>query len=300
MQKRRRLVDVLLVSAVGIAISSCQPRSRSDAPKPLKEPPKIIKTAGGIEMVQILGGRMTMGSNRGDPDEAPIHEVWVDPFLMDRYEVTQEEYTKFVIGNPSRFKDPKHPVEQVRWLEAAFYCNARSLSEDLEPCYDEETGACNFQANGYRLPSEAEWEYACRAGSGTEYSFGGGGRTLKSFAWYKENANKRTQPVGQKKPNPWGLYDMHGNVAEWCNDKYDEGYYQHSPEKNPRGPSDGEKHVLRGGAWKSSAACCRSAYRTGESPGSFADSCFARPDIGFRCVRNLARESRAETDAEQT
>ncbi|MBC8870391.1 MAG: formylglycine-generating enzyme family protein [Planctomycetes bacterium] len=278
----------------------CLPRLRTGVPKSPKEPPKIIKTAGGVEMVLIPEGRLSMGSKRGDPDEAPIHNVWVDSFLIDRHEVTQEEYTKFVIGNPSRFKDPKHPVEQVRWLEAAFYCNARSLSEDLEPCYDEETGACNPRASGYRLPSEAEWEYACRAGTETEYSFGGGGRTLKTYAWYKENANKRTQPVGQKKPNPAGLYDMHGNVAEWCNDKYDEDYYKHSPERNPRGPADGEKYALRGGAWNSSAVGCRSAYRSGESPGSFADSCFARPDIGFRCVRNLEQESETGADAKET
>jgi len=296
MWKRWILVGNLLGLAVMIAVFCCLPRFRSGTPSFPLEPPEIIKTAGGVEMVLIPGGWLSMGSNGGDPDEVPIHKVWVDPFLIDRYEVTQEEYIKFVIGNPSRFKDPKRPIEQVRWLEAAFYCNARSLSEDLEPCYDEETGVCNIQANGYRLPTEAEWEYACRAGTDTEHSFGSRRSMLKNFAWFKENANEKTQLVGQKKPNAWGLYDMHGNVTEWCNDKYDEDYYQDSPERNPRGPADGEKYVLRGGAWNSSASACRSAYRTGESPGSFSDSCFAHPDIGFRCVRNREPELRGEAN----
>jgi len=289
----RRLITsgIALVLCAALVILFGLRRSKTINRKSPDKAPKMIKTSSGIEMVRIPGGWFSMGSNRGDSDEAPVHKVWIAPFLMDRYEVTQEQYGKLVIGNPSRFKDERRPVEQIRWVEAILYCNARSLAEGLEPCYDEETRQCNFQANGYRLPSEAEWEYACRAGTNTDYAFGSGKRTLKRYALYKENANKKTHPVGQKKPSPWGLFDMYGNVAEWCNDKYDKNYYKRSPENDPRGPADGKKYVVRGGAWNSSAHSCRSAYRSGESPGSFADACFARPDIGFRCVRNASRNT---------
>lgn len=291
MSKRLITAKILLGLCVVLVILFGLHRWKTINHKSPDKAAKMIKTSSGIEMALIPGGWLSMGSNRGDPDEAPIHKVWIAPFLMDRYEVTQEQYSKLVIGNPSCFKDARRPVEQIRWVEAILYCNARSLAEGLEPCYDEETRECNFQANGYRLPSEAEWEYACRAGTNTDYFFGRDGRTLKKYAWYKDNANKKTQPVAQKKPNPWGLFDMHGNVAEWCNDKYDKNYYKRSPRKNPRGPADGKKYVVRGGAWNSGELTCRSAYRSGESPGSFADACFARPDIGFRCVRNAPQNT---------
>ncbi len=297
MGKRLITSGILLGLFMVIVILFGQGCRKTIAPGPPAKAPKVIRTKSGIEMVRIPGGWFSMGSDRGDPDEAPVHEVWIDPFLMDRYELTQEEYAKFVIGNPSRFKAPKHPVEQVRWSEAILYCNARSLDEGFQPCYDEETGRCDFEADGYRLPTEAEWEYACRAGTDTDYSFGSGSRSLEICVWHKENGNEKTHPVGQKRPNPWGLFDMHGNVGEWCNDRYDENYYKNSPQKNPRGPADGGKYVVRGGAWKSSAHSCRSAYRASEVPGSFADACFARPDIGFRCVRNLKEDRKPELTA---
>jgi formylglycine-generating enzyme required for sulfatase activity len=154
----------------------------------------------------------------------------------------------------------------------------------LTPCYDEDTGACNFAADGYRLPTEAEWEYACRAGSDGDYSFGSDSRKLADHAWSADNSAKKTHPVGQKKPNAWGLFDMHGNVAEWCQDVYEKDYYKSSPEKNPHGPADGKLYVLRGGSWKSTADALRASYRLGETPG-FSDACLARDAIGFRCVR---------------
>ncbi len=234
-------------------------------------------------MVQLPGGWFEMGSKNKD-NESPIHKVWVDAFLIDRYEVTQEEYESLMQSNPSHFKGPKNPVEQVSLSFAILYCNARSRQEGLKPCYDEETGKCDFSADGYRLPTEAEWEYACRAGTKTDYFFGRDENQLKYYAWYADNSANKTQPVGQKKPNQWGLYDMYGNVAEWCNDIYSEGYYKESPERNPQGPAKGKKFVLRGGSWNSSAENCRSSSRKGEDPG-FQDACFARDDIGFRCVR---------------
>src|SRR5207244_10067049 len=241
--------------------------------------PPTITTKGGVEMVLIPAGSFGMGE-----DEKFGHMVTVDSFLMDKYEVTQAEFDKYQLPNPSHFKGPKLPVEQVTWAQAAIYCNARSKAEGLTPCYNEDTAACNFEAEGYRLPTEAEWEYACRAGPATDYSFGNDGRKLGDHAWFADNAGNKTHPVGQQKPNAWGLFDMHGNVAEWCNDIYDKNYYRSSPAENPHGPADGKEYVLRGGSWKSAADALKSSYRLAESPG-FSDACLARDAIGFRCVR---------------
>ncbi|MFO1094541.1 MAG: SUMF1/EgtB/PvdO family nonheme iron enzyme [Planctomycetaceae bacterium] len=242
-----------------------------------------MTSAEGIEMVAIPAGTFVMGSAAGSADEAPPHPVTLDGFLMDRCEVTQGEYEQHVIGNPSKFKDPTNPVERVRWEEAALYCNARSSAEGLEPCYDETSYACNFNANGYRLPTEAEWEYAARAGATEAESQDV--RRLGDIAWFKDNASERTHAVGTKKPNAWGLYDMYGNVGEWCQDIYDAKFYEQSTSLNPCNPSGNSLRTLRGGSWSSSAERCRGSSRSGEAPGSFADACFARPDIGFRCVR---------------
>jgi acetoin utilization deacetylase AcuC-like enzyme/formylglycine-generating enzyme required for sulfatase activity len=269
--------------AIGGALwlSSCRP-AREVAPS--GEQPRIITTAVGDEMVFIPAGHFRMGAEGGESDQEPVHEVRLDAFLIDRYEVTQEQYTRLASINGSHFKGPRRPVEMISWADAALYCNLRSKADGLAPCYDEDTAACNFDADGYRLPTEAEWECACRAGSETAYSFGSDATALKDYAWYKATADKQTHPVGQKKPNAWGLYDMHGNVAEWCNDGYAAGYYRHSPAEDPRGPEEDAKYVLRGGAWNTGAESCRSAQRVGEAPG-FQDSCFARDAIGFRCVR---------------
>jgi formylglycine-generating enzyme len=246
--------------------------------------PPIVKTKNGVEMVSIPAGEFEMGSMNGDADEAPSHKVRLRAFLMDRYEVTQEQYDQLDLSHPSHFRAPTSPVEMVGWAHAAKFCNERSVAEGLQPCYNEDNGDCNFEANGYRLPTEAEWEYACRAGTTQNYSFGSDPRTLGDYAWFDDNAGKKTHPAGQKKPNPWGLYDLYGNVAEWCNDSYDKEYYRSSPVENPRGPGERPRYVLRGGAWNSKAKGLRSSARVGESPG-FQDACFARDAIGFRCVR---------------
>jgi len=246
--------------------------------------PRVVKTKTGIEMVVIPGGFFDMGSRKGASDESPVHRVWVSSFWMDRFEVVQEQFKKYQISDPSHFKSPDRPLEQMNWTDAALYCNERSLAEGLEPCYDEETWQCSFEGNGYRLPTEAEWEYACRAGTTTKYSFGNDVRKLKAYTWFAGNSSGKTHPVGTKRPNPWGLYDMHGNVAEWCNDFYSENYYEHSPQKNPKGPAKGKERVLRGGAWNSTPDSLRSSARSSDP--SIDDTCLASDNIGFRCVRN--------------
>jgi formylglycine-generating enzyme required for sulfatase activity len=263
--------------------------------------PATSTTADGA-MVLVPAGSFAMGSRHGRDEEKPVHTVTLDAFLIDAHEVTQADFEKIgkleAFSNPSHFQGPDLPVEQVTWPQAARYCNARSRHEGLKPCYNEDTGECDFSASGYRLPTEAEWEYACRAGAGadTEYAFGGDPRQLGDYAWFTANSARKTHPVGRKKPNAWGLYDMHGNVAEWCQDVYDPGYYAASPEKDPRGPESGNDYVLRGGSWKSAADAVRSSSRLGENPG-FSDACLARDAIGFRCVRKPPPSAAPSKDA---
>lgn len=278
-QPRVVCLAALALTALLPAVS-CQQQA---APPATNAALPVVVTRSGIEMLLVPAGTFTMGSADGPADERPPHLVELDAFLLDRSEITQEQFGKLVLGNPSHFKGPTRPVEQISWAEAARFCNERSKREGLEPCYNDDA-VCNFQASGYRLPTEAEWEYACRAGSATDYYFGPDSQKLGDHAWYGDNAAKTTHPVAAKRPNAWGLYDMIGNVAEWCNDVYDEKYYTAAPAKNPPGAADGERYVLRGGAWNSGAKLCRSSSRVGENPG-FQDACFARDAIGFRCVR---------------
>jgi len=250
-----------------------------DSPKKVKE----IVTESGVEMVFIPGGYFIMGDK--SREDAKPHRVYVSSFYMDKYLVTQEEYERVMGENPSKWVGGKNPVEQVTWFDAVRYCNARSELEGLQPCYDTETWECDFEADGYRLPTEAEWEYAARAGTTGKYFFGNDPKKLKHFAWFKENSGGRTHPVGKKLPNPWGLYDMYGNVWEWCNDFYKKDYYEESPERDPKGPKSGKERVVRGGCWNSTAEECSSSYRHKADP-TYGDVCIGKYDIyGFRCVR---------------
>jgi formylglycine-generating enzyme required for sulfatase activity len=278
------VATVLLLSAALALLQGCERKAPDSSSKTAAKGSGDAATESKAEMVQMRGGRFMMGDK--DEVDAPPHEVAVSPFYIDKHLVTQGQYQKVMGDNPSRWKGGKNPVEQVRWSDAVKFCNARSRLEGLQPCYDLETWQCSFEADGYRLPTEAEWEYACRAGTQTAYFFGNDASKLGDYAWFDKDSGGHPQPVGQKRPNPWGLYDMIGNVWQWCNDFYKVDYYQESPPEDPRGPKEGENKVVRGGAWKFSGDNCRSGYRYNEAPG-YVDVCFGYDIYGFRCVRNV-------------
>jgi formylglycine-generating enzyme required for sulfatase activity/tRNA A-37 threonylcarbamoyl transferase component Bud32 len=232
-----------------------------------------------IEMVRIEKGKFLRGSPPADrdgrEDERPQKEVRItQPFFLGKYEVTQAQYQEVMGANPSRF-GPKgkadagrHPVESVSWLDAVRFCNKLSERHGLSPFYRIEGTTVTLRAGstGYRLPTEAEWEYACRAGSTTRWSFGDAAADLGQHAWFADNSGDTTHPVGQKRPNPWGLYDMHGNVPEWCWDRYDRDYYRGDTVVDPAGPGLGATRVFRGGGWDVAARGTRSAARNTVGP----------------------------------
>ncbi len=244
---------------------------RSEQGKPGPRPPgEFVRNSIGMQLKLIPAGEFLMGSPDDealrDQDECPLHRVRITkPFYLGVHEVTQAQYESVMGRNPSQFKGPDHPVENVSWEEARTFCEKLS-----------QLPAEKAARRGYRLPTEAEWEYACRAGTNSVFSFGDDVSQAGSYAWYSSNAGDRTHPGGQKRPNAWGLHDMHGNVWEWCQDGYASDYYKRSPLTDPQGPST-LSHVVRGGSWGGPARSCRSAYR-----------CFthSRGDkyLGFRVV----------------
>jgi len=230
--------------------------------------------------VRIEGGTFIMGSpanETGRSDNEIQHRVTVSSFYMSRYEVAQADYEEVMGTNPSQTKGFNLPVTNVSWFDAIEYCNRLSQREGLTPAYtiNGTTVTWNRNANGYRLPTEAELEYACRAGTTTAYNTGAAIRN--STGWYDANSGKRIHPVGEKPANAWGLHDMHGNVWEWCWDWY--GAYSTANQTDPVGASSGSSRVFRGGSWGLSAQFARSAYRGYDDP---TNQYF---DLGFRLLR---------------
>ncbi|MCL2180397.1 MAG: SUMF1/EgtB/PvdO family nonheme iron enzyme, partial [Treponema sp.] len=256
-------------------------------PAPAVTPtPQSSTAAITNELVRIQGGSFIMGSpanEEGRRNNETQRQVTVSSFMMSRYEITQREYREVIGTNPSNFTgDLNRPVESVSWFDAVEYCNRRSQREGLTPAYaisgsgNNRTVTWSRNTNGYRLPTEAEWEYACRAGTTTDYNTGAS--ITASHANFDGIIN-RTITVGSYAPNAWGLYDMHGNVWEWCWDWYD--IPEQRAQTDPRGASSGSYRVLRGGSWSFSAAYVRSAYRSVSTP------TIQYYDSGFRVVRNV-------------
>ncbi len=218
------------------------------------------------EMILIPSGEFNMGSYKGLKDERPVHKVSIDSFFIGKYEVTQKQWVALMGNNPSYFKGDNLPVEYVSWDNVQEYLKRLS----------QKTG------EKYRLPTEAEWEYACRAGTGTKFSSGNDHTKIGRYAWFTGNSGGKSHPAGQKLPNSWGLYDMHGNVWEWCSDWYGEEYYRNSDIKNPKGPPGGLYRVVRGGSWISLEFFLRSSARYCAKP-EYNTSYVT----GFRCVREI-------------
>ncbi|MBV8881749.1 MAG: SUMF1/EgtB/PvdO family nonheme iron enzyme [Planctomycetaceae bacterium] len=228
-----------------LALAACDPKTAT----PVAVVPALpsFSPAAGGRMVQVAGS-----------------------FFIDVDPVTQELYQKVMGVNPSKQKQPQAPVAGVQWVDAVRFCNKCSERDGLKACYDVKTWDCDLSADGYRLPTEAEWEQACRAGGTGKYPFGDDAAQLGRFAWTKANSEGKIHPVGQKEPNAWGLHDMLGNVWQWTNDWAD-------AEKRQR--------VLRGGAWDTDPAKVEVSLRKKEFP-VYTDACFGVDSNGFRRVKN--------------
>ncbi len=250
--------------------------------------PRAFTNGVGMKMILIPAGTFLMGARDDEADrmadQRPQHLVRITrPFYLSAHPITQEQFERMMGTNPSRFAGTGRyknrvigldttalPVENVTWDEAAAFCQRLTELPD-----EQRVGRI------YQLPTEAEWEYACRAGTTARFCFGDNAAELGGYAWYCENSNGIPHPVGQKKPNVFGLYDMHGNVWEWCADHYDENYYRNSPQEDPPGPASGHGRVLRGGSWNFSAATCRAALRDHDAAGNRSDN------NGFRVLARV-------------
>jgi len=256
----------------------------------------VFAQVNNPNFVLVEGGTFQMGSNSsGEDDEKPVHSVTVKSFYISKYEVTQKEWYEVMGVTISQQRDiakgtslygegDNYPMYYVNWYEAIEYCNKRSIKEGLAPVYrgSKDNIICDWNANGYRLPTEAEWEYAAKGGTKdyliTEYS---GSNKVDSVAWYEKNSEKSTHSVGTKAPNSLGIYDMSGNVWEWCWDWL--GNYLNKPQINPRGPESETERVLRGGCFQNPDHHTRSSKRSGHTPTSYLGSL---DTYGFRVVRN--------------
>lgn len=233
----------------------------------------------GMRLVSIPAGTFPMGQSDGDWDERPVHEVTLSkPFYLATTEVTNAQYERF---DPDHRRYRGHNGFSTRDDEAVVYVS-----------WDDAVAFCAWlskeEGKPYRLPTEAEWEYACRAGSTTEFCFGDDKATLTNYGWFinenLENSGYETHPVGQKLANAWGLHDMHGNVWEFCQDWCDRAYYAKSPKEDPQGPESGEYRMLRGGSFKRSETKCRCSFRSWNKPE------YATAGQGLRICRDADAE----------
>ncbi len=253
-------IALVVLSAVGrLAAIAEEPKTGGNSKVLPKELSVDLGKGVKLEMVLVPAGEFLMGSPDSDKDagdeEKPQHRVRITkPFYLGKYLVTQEQWQTVMGSNPSHFTDPKNPVEEVSW-------------DDCRLFLDKLDAKIGSQHEKFSLPTEAQWEYACRAGSGRRYYFGDDEADLGDYGWCLANADNKPRPIGQKKPNACGLYDMHGNVGEWCQDWYGGGYYAASKMDDPNGPATGTNRVNRGGGWDRPARYSRAAYRSYYSPG---------------------------------
>lgn len=239
-----------------------------------------VKNSLGMRLSYIPAGRFLMGSppqERGRQDREIQHEVELSrPFYIGAHEVTQAEYDALVPRDKVDQDKAQHPAVGIAWADAVRFCELLSQRES--------TAAAPRQ---YRLPTEAEWEFACRAGSDGLWSFGNDAKLLSDYAWHLTRKSEvHAQAVGQKEANAWGLHDTHGNVWEWCSDWYAEDYGRHSPPRDPRGPAEGLSKVIRGGCYLSVPAHTRSATRFHDPPQ------VKEPDLGFRVVLEIPDDTK--------
>jgi len=248
---------------VGTFASAAEADAQTTMNLPLQS--LTVELGGGAQMdfVCIPAGKFMLGADDSRSDEKPVTKVTITrPFYFGKYEVTQEQWQAVMGSNPSYYQGTNLPVEQVSWNAAKdFLTNLSARAPDYR----------------FRLPTEAEWEYACRAGTTTQYSFGDSDAALSEHGWFTGNGERKTHPVGEKKPNPWGLYDMHGNVWEWCQDWY--APYPGGEVTDPTGPATGANIVMRGGSWSHPARDLWSSYRFGRFKRDFPFR-----SIGFRVV----------------
>lgn len=213
-----------------------------------------------MELMLIPAGEFEMGSRDGPANEKPIHKVKITHyFYMGKYVVTQAQYEKVMGSKPTIFKGEVVPITGMDFMDAEEFCKTAS----------------KLTGNSIRLPTEAEWEYACRAGTKTKFNTGDSDADMEHAGWFEGNSLGKMHSVGQKEPNAWGLYDMHGNVCQWCQDWYADDYYSKSPTNDPQGSAQGTNRVLRGGGWNCSLRVCRSACRIKNVPDmhAFCYSC---------------------------
>lgn len=232
-----------------------------------------------LEMVEISPGIAEIGSNNCWYDEKPSHKVNItNKMLVSKLEVSQYLYEFVCDTNPSTDKADNYPVNNINWLDAVIFCNKLSQLFDLDTCYLFDKGNVIWEtnANGFRLPTEAEWEYFCRSGNKGDFNLD---EEVENLAWFNTNSGYKIHPIGLKKPNKAGIYDLHGNVSEWCWDWYDENYYRYSDLINPKGPATGLLKVHRGGSFLDGFAKIRSLAR------HFDDGNYKK--MGIRFVRNV-------------
>ncbi len=258
------IIEAIRQKMLPVSTTTPNPNNSIDQTPLSSDSPKTFQNSFGMEFVFIPNGSFEMGSIDGHPDEKPVHRVTIsNSFYMGKYEVTQEEYMKATGTKPSDSKHcPRCPVEMVSWEDA------QELIKKLN----------SLNEGTYRLPTEAEWEYAARAGTTTKWSFGDDESALIIYAWYSVNSDK-TQIVGTRQPNNFGLYDMHGNVWEACQDWYGENYYTKNPVTDPMGPSQGTERVYRSGSFFFNYGIARSADRHTYAP------TLRSKNIGLRLVR---------------